>query len=81
MPYKREHVGATPAPSIFQKQTMTTKKNNKKTVTKTLKVFPDGKVLTLLVDIAVTAMLLGTAFTMLLLCVQMAEKITISVGK
>jgi hypothetical protein len=34
-----------------------------------------------LVDVAVTVMFLGTAFMMMMLCVQLAEKITITFGK
>jgi hypothetical protein len=61
---------------------MTTKMKKKKTTTtKTLKLFPEAGVLGLLTDIAITSMMLGVAFMMLLLCLQMAEKITITFGK
>jgi hypothetical protein len=60
---------------------MATKKKNTKTVTKTLNLFPEEGVLGFLVDVAVTVMFLGTAFMMLMLCVQLAEKITITFGK
>ncbi|MEO5366845.1 MAG: hypothetical protein H7831_10950 [Magnetococcus sp. WYHC-3] len=61
---------------------MTTKMKKKKTTpTKTLKLFPEAGVLGLLTDIAITSMLLGVSFMMLLLCLQMAEKITITFGK
>jgi len=60
---------------------MSTKKKNIKTVTKTLSLFPEQGVLGFLVDVAVTVMFLGTAFMMILLCVQLAEKITITFGK
>lgn len=56
---------------------MATKKKN----TKTLSLFPEQGVLGFLVDVAVTVMFLGTAFMMMMLCVQLAEKITITFGK
>lgn len=55
--------------------------NKKKTVKKTLRLFPEAGVLGLLTDIAITSMMIGVAFMMLLLCLQMAEKITITFGK
>ena len=61
---------------------MTTKMKKKKTTpAKTLKLFPEAGVLGLLTDIVITSMLLGVSFMMLLLCLQMAEKITITFGK
>jgi hypothetical protein len=60
---------------------MATKKKNTTTVTKTLSLFPEQGVLGFLVDVAVTVMFLGTAFMMMMLCVQLAEKITITFGK
>jgi hypothetical protein len=60
---------------------MATKKKNTKTVTKTLSLFPEHGLLGFLVDVAVTVMFLGTAFMMILLCVQLAEKITITFGR
>ena len=60
---------------------MATKKKNTKTITKTLSLFPEHGVLGFLVDVAVTVMFLGTAFMMMMLCVQLAEKITITFGK
>lgn len=60
---------------------MATKKKNTKTVTKTLSLFPEQGVLGFLVDVAVTVMFLGTAFMMMMICVQLAEKITITFGK
>ena len=61
---------------------MATKMKKKKTTpVKTLKLFPEAGVLGLLTDIAITSMMLGVAFMMLLLCLQMAEKITITFGK
>jgi hypothetical protein len=60
---------------------MATKKKNTKTETKTLKLFPDQGVLGLIVDVTVTSMLLGSAFIMLMVCIHMAQKITIVVGK
>jgi len=60
---------------------MATKKKNTKTVTKTLSLFPDHGAMGLLIDIAITLMFLGTAFMMILLCVQLAEKITITFGR
>ena len=59
---------------------MTTKKKNSKTVTKTLSLFPEQGVLGLIMDIAIIVMFLGTAFMMTMLCVQLAEKITITFG-
>ncbi len=60
---------------------MAKKATKTKTITKTLKLFPDQGVLGLLMDIAITAMFLGTTFMMIMLCVQLAEKITITFGK
>ena len=60
---------------------MPTKKKNTKTVTKTLSLFPEKGVLCFLMDVAITVMFLGTAFMMMMLCVQLAEKITITFGK
>jgi hypothetical protein len=61
--------------------TKTTKKTKTKTANKTLRLFPDHGVLGFLMDIAITVMFLGTAFMMMMLCVQLAEKITITFGK
>lgn len=61
---------------------MATKMKKKKTTpVKTLKLFPEAGMLGLLTDIAITSMLLGVSFMMLLLCLQMAEKVTITFGK
>jgi len=60
---------------------MTTKKKKTKTSTKTLSLFPEQGVLALIMNVAVTTMFLGTAFMMLMLCIQIAEKITITFGK
>jgi len=60
---------------------MATKKKNTKTETKTLKLFPDQGLLGLIVDVTITSMLLGSAFIMLMVCIHMAQKITIVVGK
>ena len=60
---------------------MATKKKNTKTVTKTLSLSPEQGVLGFLVDVAVTVMFLGTAFMLMMICVQLAEKITITFGK
>ena len=60
---------------------MATKKKNTKTITKTLSLFPEQGVLGFLVDVAVTIMFLGTAFMLMMICVQLAEKITITFGK
>jgi hypothetical protein len=54
-----------------------TKTSNK---TKTLSLFPERGVLGLLIDVATTVMFLGTAFMMMMLCVQLAKKITITFG-
>jgi hypothetical protein len=56
-------------------------KKKKTTPVKTLKLFPEAGMLGLLTDIAITSMLLGVSFMMLLLCLQMAEKVTITFGK
>lgn len=58
--------------------TKTKKKNT--TPVKTLKLFPEAGMLGLLADIAITSMMLGVAFMMLLLCLQMAQKVTITFG-
>ena len=60
---------------------MTTNKKKTKTSTKTLSLFPEQGVLALLMNVAVTTMFLGTAFMMLMFCIQIAEKITITFGK
>jgi hypothetical protein len=59
-----------------KRKTMT-KTSNK---TKTLSLFPERGVLGLLIDVATTVMFLGTAFMMMMLCVQLAKKITITFG-
>jgi hypothetical protein len=60
---------------------MTTKKKNNKTVTKTVSLFPEHGMFGFLMDVAITVMFVGTAFMMMMLCVQLAEKITITFGK
>ena len=60
---------------------MTTKKKKTKTVTKTLSLFPEQGVLGFLMDFAITVMFLATAFMLMMICVQLAEKITITFGK
>lgn len=56
-------------------------KKLKKVEPQTLNILPIHGFWGLIADITLFALLMSAAFSMLLLCVYMAEKITITVGK
>jgi len=57
------------------------KVDNKKNDVKTLTILPVKGLLGLLADIAVVSTLIVTSVSLLLLCLQLAQKVTITGGK
>ena len=56
-------------------------KKTKKNEIKTLHVLPTNGLLGLLADVTIVATLISVSLSLVILCVTLAEKITITVGK